>query len=251
MELIPRKNPEFSGLIPPLSPEELETLEENILSEGKCREAVLTWKGDIIDGHNRFDICAKNGVTFEVREMGFETKEDAKIWVLENQLNRRNLTEAARIQLTEKKAGLLKDKARERQSLAGGNKKPPKHGLEPLLSIWSKLEGQPVNVRRSIARDAGVSEGTLHNFTQVRERGGPELLERVVKGEITINGAFRLLDSDMMKKAREADKALGLINKRLSFENDREGNGEILGLLNGLSRKLDALLETLKEKEAV
>ncbi len=41
-------NPEFHKLIPPISPEEYQLLEESILEEG-CRDAIIIWDDSIIE----------------------------------------------------------------------------------------------------------------------------------------------------------------------------------------------------------
>ena len=46
---IPRIDPEFKALIPPLSPEEYTQLEHNILAYKRCRDAIVTWDGTIVD----------------------------------------------------------------------------------------------------------------------------------------------------------------------------------------------------------
>ena len=52
---------EIAELIVPLSPEEFQQLELNILSEG-CRDPLIVWeefnkKLVLLDGHNRLKIC--------------------------------------------------------------------------------------------------------------------------------------------------------------------------------------------------
>ena len=53
-----RVDEEFQALIRPLTDDEYQTLEESIRREG-CREAIVIWKGIILDGHNRYKICKK------------------------------------------------------------------------------------------------------------------------------------------------------------------------------------------------
>ena len=55
-------DPEFKNLIPPLTSEEYAGLEESILAEG-CRDSLVAWHGILIDGHNRYEICEKYGIT--------------------------------------------------------------------------------------------------------------------------------------------------------------------------------------------
>ncbi|MFP4095452.1 MAG: hypothetical protein ACLFUB_13250 [Cyclobacteriaceae bacterium] len=87
--------PELEELIPPLKEEEFRQLEENILREG-CREALLVWPRNdnellLIDGHNRLKICRKHQLKFQLAEKHFDSLEDAKDFMIINQLGRRNL----------------------------------------------------------------------------------------------------------------------------------------------------------------
>jgi len=82
---------EFKSLIPPLKPEELAQLEQNILAEG-IREPLCVWGDIILDGHNRYAIAQKYNLPFEVTRFDFADRETAKLWIINNQLGRRNLT---------------------------------------------------------------------------------------------------------------------------------------------------------------
>lgn len=82
---------EFSILIPPLSAEEMNQLEANILQDG-CRDPLVLWNGTLLDGHNRYRICQKHGLNFTTHEIGLTDREAAIDWIDKNQLGRRNLT---------------------------------------------------------------------------------------------------------------------------------------------------------------
>jgi DNA modification methylase len=84
-------NPEFKKLIPPLTPEEFAQLEQNCLVEG-IRDAIVTWNGYIIDGHNRYEIAQRYDLEFKVIKSKFESENDVIEWMIFNQLGRRNLT---------------------------------------------------------------------------------------------------------------------------------------------------------------
>ena len=45
-------DPEFQGKIPPLTFEELNQLEANILRDGRIINPIIVWEGLIVDGHN-------------------------------------------------------------------------------------------------------------------------------------------------------------------------------------------------------
>ena len=91
-------NKEFRDLIPALSTEEYNGLEESILKDG-IREPILVWNGTIVDGHNRYSIAKKYDINFEILERKFDSKKDVKIWILTNQLSRRNITPFVRAEL--------------------------------------------------------------------------------------------------------------------------------------------------------
>ena len=83
-------NPDFRDLIPPLADHELAGLEEDIKHFG-CQCPITTWNGYIIDGHHRYEICSRHKLSFKTEEREFETQNDAEIWIIQNQFNRRNL----------------------------------------------------------------------------------------------------------------------------------------------------------------
>lgn len=88
-------DPQFKNLIHPLQRKEYLQLEENLLADG-CRDPLITWKGMIIDGHNRYEICMRYHIPFAVVEMDFVCREEAIAWICANQLGRRNISEETR-----------------------------------------------------------------------------------------------------------------------------------------------------------
>ena len=89
--------PEFEALISPLAPEEYRLLTESMLKYGQ-REPILTWHGFIIDGHHRKKIASEH--TDKITQLKYEeyaplinaSDTEVKIWMIKNQLGRRNLT---------------------------------------------------------------------------------------------------------------------------------------------------------------
>ena len=58
-------NPEFKGLLQPLSEDKRLELEKRVLEDG-CEDSIKSWKGFIVDGHNRYEICTRHGIEFSV-----------------------------------------------------------------------------------------------------------------------------------------------------------------------------------------
>ena len=81
-------DPEFQGKIPPLTFEELNQLEANILRDGRIINPIIVWQGLIVDGHNRYTIAKKHPeIPFTVHEKEFASRYEAIIWICKNQLS--------------------------------------------------------------------------------------------------------------------------------------------------------------------
>jgi len=210
-------NPEFKHLIPPLLPEEYKQLEENILSEGQCRDAIILWKNFIVDGHNRYEICQKHGIRFEVCKMNFASKDDAMVWIIENQLGRRNLTDALKIELAIRKTEMLSIRAKENLQAGGGDMREPKNHVD-----------EPINVRKEIAAAAGLSEQKVYRYMKIIGNGTDEMIAQLRKGEIKIGTAFN--------KLQAVSRKVTVIYDDADFRNRDSGFGRdnVLGFIDRL-----------------
>src|SRR5437879_1216726 len=102
-----RIDPDFEAFIAPLSDEEEIHLEESIIREG-VRDPIVTWDGTILDGHHRYKICRKHNLPFHTHDLTLPNKEAAKLWMIDNQLSRRNVSTFYRCELALAKEGILK-----------------------------------------------------------------------------------------------------------------------------------------------
>ena len=152
---------EFSGLIPPISNDEKALLEESLVKEG-CRDKLCVWNDLLVDGHNRHEICERRGIDYEVKEMDFESREDAKIWIINNQFGRRNITSFTRAELALKLKPLIAEKAKENLSKnTKGGDGFPMLGNNPHLWDGFPMLGK-VNTEKEIAEKAQVSHGNIY-----------------------------------------------------------------------------------------
>lgn len=169
---------DFKALIPPLSQDERSELEQSILDYG-CRDALLTWQGWIIDGHNRYEICLGNGIHFETSEMDFYDEDAVKIWMIRNQFGRRNLDAYTRAKLAIELKGLFSAKAKERQKGGQGG-----------VLLSAILPEASIDTRAELAKISGTSEGTIAKVERIQRDATPEVKEALQKQEISINQAY-------------------------------------------------------------
>ncbi len=186
---------EFKALIRSLTEAEYSALESSVLSEG-CRDAIIVWRGHgiIVDGHNRYNICMKHGITFRVEEMDFPDRHGVKVWILKNQLARRNLTDGERFEVAVLLKDALAEVGREKMSDGGGDKKSEvaKSGL----SINNKPEKpEPAkeepkhDTRKEIASNLGWSPAKVAQAEVVR-KADPEKWSEVKAGTKTVGAAY-------------------------------------------------------------
>ena len=89
-------NEELKAYIDPLTPEEHEALERSILAEG-CRDALVLWGDVLVDGHNRYGICKKHDLPFQtVQNPRFQSMEDVHLWMIDQHLGRRSVSDFQR-----------------------------------------------------------------------------------------------------------------------------------------------------------
>lgn len=177
---------EFASLIPPLSAEERQQLEENIVEHGGARDPLVVWasKGTLtlLDGHNRYEICTRLGLPFDIEEMSFKNRDDAADWMDRNQLGRRNLTHDA--------FTMLLGRRYKRAKKAHGGDRKSSDQIEHLKSSAKK-----------IGDEHGVSPATVRRaekfFDEVEKT--PELKKAVEQGRPVLQ-----VKRELKEQAREA-----------------------------------------------
>ena len=187
-------NDELKALIPPLTDKEYQTLEQNIINEG-CRDALIVWNDVIVDGHNRFEICQKHGIQYNVQDYEFDSLDDVKVWMIDNQDGRRNLTDGWKFELAQEKKKILAEKGRDKQlqTLKRGNKNPD----------LSKMDKTEHNTQKQIADDLGWSIGKTARADKVWNKADDDTKEKIKSNEISFNQAYNEIKKEEKKQAKE------------------------------------------------
>jgi len=171
--------------IDPLTDDERDALERSLLAEG-CRDALVLWGDLLVDGHNRYALCQKHGIPFETRQnTSFKSMEDVHLWMIENHLGRRSVSDFQRGVLALRKKEILQA----RTASAPAPDDPP----------WDEDSGDPPPLpatpvpqalsRQALARAARISSNTLGQIEKIQKAAAPELVRAVKDGAISINAA--------------------------------------------------------------
>jgi len=189
--------PEFKDLIPPPSKEELEGLEKNILANG-CEQPIKLWQGFIVDGHNRYHLCSKHTLPFKTEELKRENENQVILWIIDHQLDRRNISLFSRGRLINRKRAEYA-KAAEERMLSGVAIDPPQNSGEG--SQCSDRRSRETD--RKLAKESGISHDTLSRIAKIEEKATPEQKKALEKNETSINEVFTKISKEEKREARQ------------------------------------------------
>jgi hypothetical protein len=177
-------NEELRAYIDPLTDDEFTALERSLLSEG-CRDALVLWGDLLVDGHNRYGICQKHNIPFNtVQNHMFQSMDDVHLWMIDNHLGRRSVSDFQR--------GVLALRKKEIVSARAAQVQAQRASAEPAgadASTPAQSGGEPPWTRETIARAARMSSATLGQIEKIQKTAAPELVGAVKSGVISINAA--------------------------------------------------------------
>ena len=182
-------DPDFSKLIPPLTPDEFAGLERSILSEG-CRDALIVWNNIIVDGHNRFKICEAHDIPYKIEHKEFADRNSVILWMLQNQLARRNLSDFQRVEIVRKCEQAVKAQAKARQ----GTRTDLQTSGQNFPDIGDNIvpKSAPSRSRDVLANMAGVGHSTYEHAAAVLDKAPEEVVQATRRNEISINAAYNV-----------------------------------------------------------
>jgi len=175
---------EIKDLIPPLAEDELKQLENNLINEGwRNNERIITWNGTIVDGHNRYALCNKHNIKFIPEEKKFKDKNEVIVWIINNQLGRRNISTYARTELNLRKKDIISPGQGKRTELLQNSAK--------------------VDTRDTIAKMSKTSHDTVARVEYIRDNADEETKTELRSGnkKLSINKVY----TDLKKKQQRED----------------------------------------------
>jgi hypothetical protein len=177
-------NEELRSFIDPLTAIEHAALERSLLAEG-CRDALVLWGDVLIDGHNRYDICTRHGIEFRtVQNTNFNSIDDVMLWVIDNHLARRSVSDYQRGVLALRKKDIVTARVAQRAAAA-----PEAAEAAAAEEAAKAPESPPWNTREDVAKAARVSSNTISQIERIQKAATPQLVEAVRSGTISINAA--------------------------------------------------------------
>ena len=206
-------DPQLQAYIDPLTPDEHAALERSLLAEG-CRDALVLWGDILVDGHNRYGICRQHDLPFQtVQNPQFQSIEDVHLWMIDQHLGRRSISDFQRGELALRKRAILAERRARMQAAA-----PVAGVAQPAPQAEPAPQPRPLESREDIAKAARLSSSQVVLIEKIRKQAAPELVAAVKSGTISINAAAAVasLPEDEQKAAALAGRdELKLAAKRV------------------------------------
>lgn len=195
--------PELKAYIDPLTPEEHDALERSILAEG-CRDALVLWGNVLVDGHNRYGICQQHGLPFHtVQNQRFQSMEDVHLWMIDQHLGRRSVSQFQRGVLALRKREIIAERraqaaaavvaAKAEAAQAPEGPAPWEGDTDPVvakaLASVPKVPEDALDTREALARAARLTAAQVKMIESIHQNAAPEVVAAVKSGELSLNAA--------------------------------------------------------------
>ena len=205
-------NETLKSYIDPLTPEEFDALERSLLTEG-CRDALVLWGDVLVDGHNRYGICQKHGLPFQtVQSTRFHNLEDVHLWMIDQHLGRRSVSDFQRGVLALRKREIVTERRVRFLASAAENSAAHAQDTPPDDAPWETAAAEPapapLKSREDIARAARLSSSQVVMIEKIQKQAAPELVAAIKSGTISLNAAAAVasLPAEEQKAAAIAGK---------------------------------------------
>ena len=191
-------DPSLQAYIDPLTADEHAALEQSLLAEG-CRDALVLWGNVLVDGHNRYGICRRHGLPFRtVQHERFRSLEDVHLWMIDQHLGRRSVSDYQRGVLALRKREILTARRGRATEAVGTEGRDDAAQLQTGDDApWSDaaVDAAPSDrvpappSRSDLARVARVSSQQLGMIEKIHQQAAPEVVEAVRSGALSISAA--------------------------------------------------------------
>ena len=158
-----------------------------------CESPLIVWNGVIVDGHNRYAICRKHEIPFAIQEKDFSSRDDAMLWMLRNQLGRRNLNDYQRGEMVL----VLK------RQIASVAEMKMRAGIRSTDNPGTNLS-QGAEERKTLsqlAKLAGVSGTQMKKIDKLANSADEATKAKLRKGEVSVHRAY----TDLLEKEHEGE----------------------------------------------
>ncbi len=256
---------ELKELIPPLMDEEFAQLEKNILEHG-CQTPLQVWQTTkaqlglpynqeeelayvLIDGHNRHRICTQHNRPFEVYMLFFPSIKEAKDYMIDLQLGRRNLTTQQSSYLRGLRYNNEKvDKNSNLKAVLSKGQTDPSGNLTDDSEAMPKGQSDPsgISTAERLAKEYKVSAKTIKRDAEFAK--GLDKLDITLRNEV-LKGTTKVDKNVIQKIGKSTDllKPIGDIETLMKLTTDNEVVEKVNPQNENIERQANELINLSKK----
>ena len=160
----------------------------------------------LADGHNRYKIAQEHSLPFDYEVLLFDSLNDVKLWMIDNQAGRRNLTDFVKFELSEVKAEILREKGKKTQGKRTDLINDNEANLLSIIDKKSK-DTTPHNTQKEVAADLGWSTGKVAMAAVVKNKANEKTKEKLRRNEVSINQVYKEIKQEKREQDIEKQKA--------------------------------------------
>jgi SAM-dependent methyltransferase len=191
--VVPKINPEYEKLVPPLPEIEYKMLRDSIKEKGQYETIKINRYGVVLDGHRRLRICQELGIQPHFETLDFKNEAEERCYVIEVNLRRRQLTDYQKVELSKELLEFEKRVARIRQAskLLQNQKVENEHDL-PLAPIGANgVKGGGGKATEKVATKLDIPTRTYEKALAVIEKAPAVIKEKAREGRLSIEKAYK------------------------------------------------------------
>lgn len=172
-------NEEYLEMVPRPNPDEYKALRESIQINGQQEPIIVNSRGEILDGHTRFEILQNLGRDPQYVTKSFDDKQKEMTYLVECNLIRRQLNSFQKIELSFSLYEVLRKKAQR-----------GKKGKSLL----------PDSTRKVFARQLGIGSNLVQKGMWLLKNADDLTKTRLQNGTMTIGNAYQKLHSSDQRR---------------------------------------------------
>jgi ParB-like chromosome segregation protein Spo0J len=199
-------NPEYQSLVSDLSDDEKKTLRESIAKDGLFVPIIVNQDGVILDGHHRYKILQELGKIpvspDKIQIKHFDDPLYEKLFVIDINLNRRQLNDYQKSRLILLKKPVLKE-------IAEQNSKTNLKQGDKVLESPSVKNLTVGRIDDKLGEEIGVSYGTIRKVELIEEKATEEQKQKLENNKASIDKVFKELDGKQKLERLNQKKQTG------------------------------------------
>jgi hypothetical protein len=202
-------NDHFFDLVPRPSKQEMQILTESIMKNGQREPITVSKNYFILDGHTRFEVCQNLGLKVKYRIMSFDSYEEEEAYVVEANMERRNVNNFQKLEIYQNYYQRIKKKVQSQKTRDENGR---------IKSMNKSVSGtRSVEI---LADKLKMSVNQVQCGLWLINNASPQVKIRLRSGRSTINHTFDILKRSTYNKSVHKSLTFNSLYEHFKYDDD-------------------------------